>query len=57
MFAIKNNGTLWSWGQNSGGILGDNSIITRSSPVQIGNYDYWEDISVGGNFFIGKTKY
>jgi alpha-tubulin suppressor-like RCC1 family protein len=31
--AIKTDGTLWTWGQNSYGQLGDNTIIIRSTPV------------------------
>ena len=33
--AIKTDGTLWLWGRNNNAQLGDNTIITRSSPVQI----------------------
>ena len=33
--AIKTNGELWMWGDNSKGALGQNSIVQRSSPVQI----------------------
>jgi alpha-tubulin suppressor-like RCC1 family protein len=33
--AVKTDGTLWTWGRNSLGTLGDNTIIHRSSPVQI----------------------
>ncbi len=33
---VLTDGTLWMCGQNSQGALGDNSIITRSSPVQVG---------------------
>jgi len=32
--AIKTGGTLWSWGGNGYGQLGDNSITAKSSPVQ-----------------------
>lgn len=32
--AIKTDGTLWSWGSNGSGNLGDGSQINRSSPVQ-----------------------
>ena len=32
--AIKNDGTLWTWGNNLYGQLGDDSDIDRSSPVQ-----------------------
>jgi len=40
--AIKTDGTLWLWGSNTGGRLGDDTAITRSSPVQT--------ISGGGNW-------
>lgn len=32
--AIKNDGTLWIWGINNAGQLGDNSTVNKSSPVQ-----------------------
>jgi alpha-tubulin suppressor-like RCC1 family protein len=35
---LKTDYTLWSWGLNSGGQLGEGTITTRSSPTQIGNY-------------------
>lgn len=31
---IKTDGTLWSWGWNNYGTIGDGTIINRSSPVQ-----------------------
>lgn len=51
-FALKTNGTLWSWGSNSVGQLGQNiaSTVARSSPVQIGALTNWAKIfSVQGN--------
>src|ERR1035437_8725062 len=32
--AIKTDGTLWLWGYNNFGQLGDNTIVSKSSPVQ-----------------------
>ena len=32
--AIKNDGTLWSWGYGLTGEIGDNNALNRSSPVQ-----------------------
>lgn len=32
--ALKIDGTLWTWGQNTKGALGDNTTVSRSSPVQ-----------------------
>ena len=34
-WAIKTDGTLWSWGYNVYGSLGQNDRTSRSSPVQI----------------------
>jgi alpha-tubulin suppressor-like RCC1 family protein len=33
--ATKTDGTLWSWGSNGSGQLGQNNQIPGSSPVQI----------------------
>ncbi|HEU0085857.1 MAG TPA: immunoglobulin-like domain-containing protein [Candidatus Paceibacterota bacterium] len=34
-YAVKSDGTVWAWGQNSSGQLGDNSTSQRNSPVQV----------------------
>jgi alpha-tubulin suppressor-like RCC1 family protein len=44
--ATKTDGTLWSWGRNVAGQLGQNDIIPRSSPVQIPGTT-WSTISNG----------
>jgi alpha-tubulin suppressor-like RCC1 family protein len=47
--AIKTDGTMWTWGDNSiAGSMGDNTVITKSSPIQIGALNTWSLISVGG---------
>ena len=33
--ALKNDGTVWAWGYNAWGQLGDNSNTDRHSPVQV----------------------
>jgi alpha-tubulin suppressor-like RCC1 family protein len=46
--AIKTDGTLWLWGLNTAGLLGDNTIIHRSSPVQtITGGTNWKQIDSG----------
>lgn len=45
--AIKTDGTLWVWGSNSYGQLGDNTRINRSSPVQtISGGTNWRSINL-----------
>ena len=44
--AIKTDGTLWAWGSNNKGKLGDNTGITRSSPVQVPGTT-WATVSSG----------
>ena len=45
-FGIKTNGTLWSWGTNSYGVLGLGDTIRRSSPVQVGALTTWSNVSM-----------
>jgi len=33
--ALKNDGTVWAWGRNDNGQLGDGSNIDRNTPVQV----------------------
>ena len=48
MAAIKTDGTLWTWGNNGGGQLGDNSTTRKSSPVQtIAGGTNWKQASCG----------
>jgi len=44
--AIKTDGTLWTWGYNGVGQLGDNTVINRSTPVTTltGGND-WKQVS------------
>ena len=45
--AIKPDGTLWAWGGNGNGQLGDGTNISKCSPVQIGSASDWETIVAG----------
>ena len=38
---IKTDGTLWTWGTGFSGVLGTNTTINRSSPVQVGTDTDW----------------
>jgi len=45
---VDTDGKLWSWGRNHAGQIGDNSVIYRSSPVQVGSDVDWYDSTLGG---------
>ena len=54
--AVKTDGTLWAWGANSFGQLGNgnNNNTTPSNyiPAQIGTASNWKTVSAGSNFNI-----
>jgi alpha-tubulin suppressor-like RCC1 family protein len=55
--AIKQDGTLWLWGCNDSGGLGNNSTITLSSPVQtITTGANWKQVSLSGGCHSAAIK-
>ena len=56
--AVKTNGTLWSWGNNNYGNLGNNATAHMSSPIQIpGTTWRTTDGSIGGGYrWCGAIK-
>jgi len=53
--ATKTDGSLWSWGRNTEGQLGQEDIIHRSSPVQVGALTDWSSVA-GGLYHTLATK-
>ncbi len=53
-FATKTDGTLWSWGYNTQGQLGQNNTTYFSSPVQIPGTT-WSSIGSGTGVLATKT--
>jgi alpha-tubulin suppressor-like RCC1 family protein len=52
--AIKTDGTLWCWGRDSYGCLGDNSTINKSSPVTVsGGGTTWSKVACG--YYMGAA--
>jgi alpha-tubulin suppressor-like RCC1 family protein len=48
-FAIKTDGTLWSWGNAGLGQLGQGNRVYRSSPVQVGTGTDWSKLGRTSN--------
>ena len=53
--AVKTDGTLWAWGNNDLGSLGQNDLTQRSSPTQIPGTT-WDRIQVSGVEVMQATK-
>jgi alpha-tubulin suppressor-like RCC1 family protein len=47
-FNIKTDGSLWAWGRNDYGTLGNNNKTNYSSPIQIGTDTTWKYVAFGG---------
>ena len=47
VMAIKQDGSLWGWGNNDYGDLGMNNRTNYSSPKQVGIDGTWTDVSLG----------
>ena len=48
--AVKTDGSLWTWGAGGQGRLGDNTIITRSTPVTtFAGGNNWKSVACGSN--------
>ncbi len=54
--AIKYDGTLWTWGNNSAGELGIDDTVSRSTAVQIASLTgFWMSLSLGKSTMGGKV--
>jgi alpha-tubulin suppressor-like RCC1 family protein len=55
--AIRQTGTAWAWGVNSGGQLGNNTATARSSPVSVvGGFTDWCQVSAGCHSLAIRTN-
>jgi len=56
-YAIKANGTFWSWGYNGDGQLANNDADNAySSPIQIGTDTTWDKLCDNGHNYMGAIK-
>ena len=45
MSGIQSDGTLWTWGFNNSGQLGDGNTSTTSVPAKVGTLTTWTSVS------------
>ena len=57
VFALKNDGTIWGWGLNLAGLLGNSTVMARSIPTQLNADTDWASIHVGAAHILAlKTN-
>ena len=44
---VKQDGTLWAWGSNNAGQLGDGTTADKNSPVRVGSANDWVVVAAG----------
>ena len=47
--AISNDGSLWAWGYNNYGQLGNGTTINSNLPVRIGIDNNWQSVAAGSD--------
>lgn len=54
--ALKNDGTLWAWGNNFSGQVGNGTTFDRNVPTRIGSDSNWQSIATGMLHTIALKK-
>jgi alpha-tubulin suppressor-like RCC1 family protein len=54
---IDKNGKVWTWGPNTKGMIGDNSTVSKSTPVSVYGSKTFCKISKGDGRFLAIDKY
>lgn len=53
VIAIKSDGTLWAWGKNTYGQLGDGTEISKTFPTLVSSETTWKMVAAGFDHSIG----
>ncbi|GEP52556.1 chromosome condensation regulator [Flavobacterium noncentrifugens] len=54
--ALKSDGTLWGWGNNNSGLLGNGSQEPLNLPTQIGVENNWKTLTSGSSYHNAGIK-
>lgn len=54
--AVRSDGTLWAWGKNENGQLGDGTTIQRTAPVQVGSATTWDKVVCGPGHTLARRS-
>ncbi len=57
VYGLKQNGSLYAWGNNNYRQLGDGTAVNKNSPVQIGEDGEWRDVAAGVNHGVVLRSY
>lgn len=52
----EKDGTLWAWGWNFFGQLGNGTNIDSNTPVQVGTDTKWQSVSAGHGYTVAIQK-
>jgi alpha-tubulin suppressor-like RCC1 family protein len=55
-YAIKGDGTVWGWGRNTNGQVGDGTTLDRGTPVELTGLAGARTIAAGANFGMAITS-
>ena len=55
-FAVKRDGSLWAWGSNPSGMLGDGTTQSRNAPTRVGMNNDWAMAGAGLHYSAGLKR-
>jgi alpha-tubulin suppressor-like RCC1 family protein len=54
--SVRTDGSLWAWGFNQNGQLGDKTYVDKAIPTAVGTVKTWASVSAGKAHSIGVMK-